>query len=60
MRTATLEDPQVPDSAKHDMALGEELHAAVELGADRSDIVMLDEPLSNRGRPAAGPLRRLV
>ncbi|MGO9821270.1 MAG: alpha-1,4-glucan--maltose-1-phosphate maltosyltransferase [Solirubrobacteraceae bacterium] len=39
-----LEDPQVPDSAKHDMALGEELHAAVELGADRSDIVMLDEP----------------
>ena len=38
-----LEDPEVPDRAKHDIALGEELHAAVELGADRGDRVALDQ-----------------
>jgi starch synthase (maltosyl-transferring) len=34
-----LADPAVPDSAKHDIALGEELHAAVERYAERRDSV---------------------
>jgi starch synthase (maltosyl-transferring) len=39
-----LEDPEVPENAKHDVALGDELHAAVELSAGRGDVVTLDEP----------------
>src|SRR5579862_3685580 len=38
-----LDDPEVPASAKHDVALGEELHRAVERGARRLDVVTLDE-----------------
>jgi len=39
-----LEDPAVPDSAKHDVALGSELSAAIERGEHRPDLVTLDEP----------------
>jgi starch synthase (maltosyl-transferring) len=39
-----LEDPGVPEGAKYDVALGEELCAAVERASDRTDGVMLDEP----------------
>jgi starch synthase (maltosyl-transferring) len=41
---AQIEDPAVPDSAKHDVALGEELLAAVEREAHRQGRVCLDEP----------------
>jgi starch synthase (maltosyl-transferring) len=37
-----LEDPAVPDSAKHDVALGEELLAAVESVIERRGLVTLD------------------
>jgi starch synthase (maltosyl-transferring) len=40
-----LADPKVPDSAKHDIALGEELFAAIEADQHRHDRVTLDEPL---------------
>ncbi len=39
-----LEDPAVPDSAKHDVALGEELLAAVHQDQHRHGRVSLDEP----------------
>jgi starch synthase (maltosyl-transferring) len=39
-----LEDPAVPDSAKDDVVLGEELLAAVEGNVKRSGSVWLDEP----------------
>jgi starch synthase (maltosyl-transferring) len=39
-----LEDPVVPDSAKHDVALGDELAAAVEADHDRHGRVALDRP----------------
>jgi starch synthase (maltosyl-transferring) len=39
-----LEDPAVPDSAKHDVALGEELLAAVQGDQHRHGRVSLDEP----------------
>jgi starch synthase (maltosyl-transferring) len=39
-----LEDPAVPDSAKHDVALGEELLAAVQRDQHRHGRVGLDEP----------------
>jgi starch synthase (maltosyl-transferring) len=39
-----LADPSVPDSAKHDVALGEELLQAVERDAERHGRVTLDEP----------------
>ncbi len=38
-----LEDPDLPETGKHDIALGEELHAAVERASERDDTVMLDE-----------------
>jgi starch synthase (maltosyl-transferring) len=38
-----LEDPAVPDSAKHDVALGEELLAAVQRDQHRQGRVSLDE-----------------
>jgi starch synthase (maltosyl-transferring) len=41
-----LEDPAVPESAKHDVALGEGLLAAVEQDAERHGRVTLAEPLS--------------
>ena len=41
-----LEDPTVPDSAKHDVALGEELLAAVERDARRHASVTLERPLA--------------
>jgi starch synthase (maltosyl-transferring) len=41
-----LEDPAVPASAKHDVALGEELLAAVRGDEPRHGRVTLDEPLS--------------
>ena len=39
-----LEDPAVPDSAKHDVALGEELLAAVEREPHRHGRVAVDRP----------------
>ncbi len=39
-----LEDPAVPDAAKHDVALGEELFATVEAVQDRHGQVSLDPP----------------
>jgi starch synthase (maltosyl-transferring) len=42
---ATIKDPTVPDSAKHDTALGEELFAAVERAAERHGAAELEEPL---------------
>ncbi len=40
---AELEDPAVPDSAKHDVALGEELLAAVETAHERHGLVSLEQ-----------------
>jgi starch synthase (maltosyl-transferring) len=40
-----LSDPAVPESAKHDVALGEELAAAVEREQERHGKVCLDRPL---------------
>jgi starch synthase (maltosyl-transferring) len=40
-----LADPGVPESAKHDVALGEELAAAVEREQERADAVTLERPL---------------
>jgi starch synthase (maltosyl-transferring) len=42
---ATLQDPDVPDEAKHDLVLGDELHAAVERHAERHGATSLPEPL---------------
>ena len=41
-----LEEPAVPDSAKHDVALGEELFAAVERYQPRHGRLALDQPLA--------------
>jgi len=41
----TLDDPDVPESAKHDAALGPELFAAVERTQERHGAVALPEPL---------------
>ena len=41
----TLEDDSVPENAKHDTALGPELLAAVERGADRHGLQTLPAPL---------------
>jgi starch synthase (maltosyl-transferring) len=41
----TLEDERVPENAKHDTALGPELLAAVERGADRHGLQTLPSPL---------------
>ncbi|MFZ0088033.1 MAG: maltotransferase domain-containing protein [Solirubrobacteraceae bacterium] len=40
-----LADPAIPESAKHDVALGEELALAVEHAQERHDRATLDEPL---------------
>ncbi|MFZ0040158.1 MAG: alpha-1,4-glucan--maltose-1-phosphate maltosyltransferase [Solirubrobacteraceae bacterium] len=42
---AELSDPEVPETAKHDIALGEELFAAIEADQHRHGRVSLDEPL---------------
>jgi starch synthase (maltosyl-transferring) len=42
----TLEDEAVPESAKHDVALGPELFAAVERGQERHGRVTLEPPLA--------------
>jgi starch synthase (maltosyl-transferring) len=42
----TLEDPEVPPEAKHDVALGPELRAAVERHPDRSRASSLEAPLA--------------
>jgi starch synthase (maltosyl-transferring) len=42
---ATINDPEVPDSAKHDTALGDELFAAVERAAERHGAAELEKPL---------------
>jgi starch synthase (maltosyl-transferring) len=41
-----LDDPAVPDSAKHDVALGEELFAAVERYQPRHGSLAIEEPLA--------------
>jgi starch synthase (maltosyl-transferring) len=41
-----LEDPDVPEAAKHDAALGPELYAAVERHAERHGATGLPEPLA--------------
>jgi starch synthase (maltosyl-transferring) len=41
---ATLADQAIPESAKHDVALGAELFAAVERGQERHDRITLDPP----------------
>ncbi len=43
---AQIEDPAVPGSAKHDVALGEELALAVEHEQERHGKVCLDQPLT--------------
>jgi starch synthase (maltosyl-transferring) len=42
---ATLKDPAVPEAAKHDVALGPELHEAVERAQERHGCVSLEQPL---------------
>ena len=42
----TLEDPSVPENAKHDLALGPELFAVVERTQERHGRVMLEQPLT--------------
>jgi starch synthase (maltosyl-transferring) len=42
----TLEDEAVPETAKHDVALGPELFAAVERGQERHGEVTLEHPLT--------------
>jgi starch synthase (maltosyl-transferring) len=41
----TLTDPATPESAKHDVALGAELHLAVEAEQERAEAVSLPAPL---------------
>jgi starch synthase (maltosyl-transferring) len=41
-----LEDPAVPETAKHDVTLGPELFAAVERAQERHGVVALQEPLA--------------
>ena len=43
---AALVDPSIPDSAKHDVALGEELSQAIESDPERHARTTLDEPLT--------------
>ncbi len=40
-----LADPAVPESAKHDVALGEELAVAVQHAQERRDLATLEQPL---------------
>ncbi len=42
----TLSDPDTPEAAKYDLALGDELAEAVEAAQARSDSVWLDHPLT--------------
>src|SRR5579862_1140889 len=42
----TLSDEKAPESAKHDVALGVELHAAVERTQERHGVVTLKQPLT--------------
>jgi starch synthase (maltosyl-transferring) len=41
----SLEDPELPEAAKHDIALGPELFDAVERSQERGDLVTLEQPL---------------
>jgi starch synthase (maltosyl-transferring) len=41
-----LEDPAIPEAAKHDVALGPELFEAVERVQERRELVTLDQPLA--------------
>ena len=41
-----LQDPEVPESAKHDIALGDELAVAAEHASERHGNVCLDEPVT--------------
>jgi starch synthase (maltosyl-transferring) len=53
----TLEDPAVPESAKHDVALGAELFETVERNQERRGAVAIDPPLTidvDRPRAAFG------
>jgi starch synthase (maltosyl-transferring) len=43
---ATIEDPKIPESAKHDLALGPELFAAIRRNEERHGDVSLKEPLT--------------
>jgi starch synthase (maltosyl-transferring) len=40
-----LEDPEILEAAKHDAAMGQELHAAVERSAERHGLAQLEPPL---------------
>ncbi|MGO9754391.1 MAG: maltotransferase domain-containing protein [Solirubrobacteraceae bacterium] len=42
---STLADPEIPERVKHGVALGTELHLAVERDQERTDAVLLHEPL---------------
>jgi starch synthase (maltosyl-transferring) len=42
----SLEDPAIPEAARHDLALGPELFDAVERVQERHDAVSLDQPLA--------------
>ena len=56
----TLEDPAVPENAKHDVALGPELFETVERNQERRGGGVHRSADRDRGRPAAGRVRRLV
>jgi starch synthase (maltosyl-transferring) len=43
---ATIEDPKIPETAKHDLALGPELFAAIRRNEERHGDVSLKEPLT--------------
>jgi starch synthase (maltosyl-transferring) len=43
---ATFEDPKIPETAKHDLALGPELFAAIERNEERHGAAALSEPLT--------------
>ena len=55
-----LEDPAIPEAAKHDVALGTELFEAVERVQERHGLVTLEPPAGDRGGPDPGAVRRLV
>ncbi len=55
-----LEDPEMLEPAKHDVALGPELFEAVHRCQERRGSVVLEPPLVDRGRPAPRPLWCLV
>ena len=48
---ATLDDPKIPETAKHDLALGPELFAAIGRNEERHGDVSLKRAAADRGRP---------